>query len=127
MKKYSVQTDGAPRPLARYSQGLRVGDTLYMQGMIALDPATGKMVEGGIGAESKRVFESIRAVLAEEGMTLDNVVKVVAYVADLSEYGAFNEIYNAQFPNDPAPVRTTVQAALPLGARVEVEAIACAG
>jgi 2-iminobutanoate/2-iminopropanoate deaminase len=126
MSKRPVQTDEAPKPLARYSQAIRVGNTLYVQGMIGLDPETGRLVEGGIKAETLRVFQSLRAILAADQLTMDHVVKVVAYLADLNEYIPFNAVYNAQFPNDPAPVRTTVQAALPLGARVEVEILACA-
>jgi 2-iminobutanoate/2-iminopropanoate deaminase len=124
--KSVVRTGGAPRALARYSQGIRAGNTLYVQGMIALDPATGKLVEGGIAAQTRRVFESIRAVVAEAGMTMADIVKVTAFLADLNDYAEFNKVYDACFTADPPPVRTTVQAAMPRGALVEVEVIACA-
>ena len=124
MKKTVVRTAGAPLPLARYSQGIRVGDTLYVQGIIALDPATGKPVPGAIEAQAERVFESLRAILAEAGMTFADVVKVSAFLSDLRDYGKFNEVYNRCFTADPPPVRTTVQAQMPLGALLEVEVIA---
>ncbi len=120
-----VNAQNAPMPLARYSQGIKVGNTLYIQGMIGLDPVTGKLVEGGIVNETKRVFESIEAVLKEAGMGFENVVKVVAYLSDIADYAQFNKIYNSCFETGIAPVRTTVEAKLPISARVEVEVVAC--
>ena len=124
MNKTEMRTDRAPKPVARYSQGVRAGNTVYTQGTIALDPATGKLVEGGIAVQTERVFESLRAILGEAGLTLADVVKVTAFLAELKDYPEFNAVYAAAFPDDPAPVRTTVQAKLPLGALVEVEVIA---
>ena len=124
MHKTVICTPDAPRPVARYSQGIRVGNTLYVQGLIALDPRTHRMTEGPIEVQAERVFASLRAILESAGMTLADVVKVTAFLASLDDYAAFNEVYNRHFQADPPPVRTTVQAGLPLGARLEVEAIA---
>ncbi|MCA1809381.1 MAG: Rid family detoxifying hydrolase [Kiritimatiellia bacterium] len=124
--KKVVRSAQAPQPVARYSQGIRVGNTLYVQGMVALDPATGKMVAGGVREQAQRVFASIKAVLSAEQMDLRNVVRVAAFLADMADYPVFNEVYNSHFTDDPPPVRTTVQAGLPLGARVEVEVTAVA-
>jgi reactive intermediate/imine deaminase len=122
--KQQIIADGAPRPLARYSQGVKAGNTLYIQGIIALDPKTNKMVEGDIGVQSARVFESMKAILESAGMNLGNIVKVTAFLSNLDDYKDFNKIYNTYFATDPPPVRTTVQAKMPMGALLEVDAIA---
>ena len=124
MNKFVVKSDQAPEPVARYSQGIRVGNTLYVQGVIALDPKTKKMTEGPIEVQAERVFTSLQAILEKGGMSLADVVKVSAFLANLEDYPAFNTVYNRVFSADPPPVRTTVQAKLPLGALLEVEVIA---
>ena len=124
--KTVIKTDQAPLPVARYSQGIRVGNTLYVQGMIALEPGKKTVVPGGIREQAERVFKSIQAVLEEDGMGFGHVVRVAAFLARLDDYPAFNEVYNRHFTSEPPPVRTTVQAGLPLGALVEVEVIAVA-
>ena len=125
MNKTAVQTTGAPTPLARYSQGIMVGNTLYVQGVIALDPASNKLIEGDIKTQSKRVFESIKAIVEAANMKMSDVVKVTAFLSDLEDYPKFNEVYNKYFTAEPPPVRTTVLAKMPFGAHLEVEAIAC--
>lgn len=124
MSKQAIITDQAPRPVARYSQGILVENTLYLQGMIALDPQTNKLIEGPLEMQTRRVFESIKAIVAEAGLTMADVVKVTAFLDNLADYPAFNLVYQQYFKNDPPPARTAVQAKLPLGALVEVEAIA---
>lgn len=119
-----ISTSKAPTPLARYSQAIRVGNTLYLQGIIPIDPDTGHVVVGDIEIHTKRVFESMKAILESAGMRMENVVKVTAFLADLADYSKFNEIYNAYFKTDPPPARTTIGAHLLLGARLEVDAIA---
>ena len=121
MSKTVIKSNQAPTPVARYSQGIRMGNTLYMQGVIALDPQTNKMVAGGIDVQTERIFTSIKAILEAGEMTLADVVKVTAFLANLEDYPAFNTVYNRYFTADPAPVRTTVQATPPLGALVEIE------
>ena len=125
MVKRTVKTDKAPVPVARYSQGIKVDTTLYVQGVIALDPKTNKLIDGDISAQSGRVFESIKAIVETAGMTMSHVVKLTAFLADLNDYPKFNEVYNSYFTQDPPPVRTTVQARMPFGALVEVDVIAC--
>ena len=125
MSKKAVKTDNAPAPVARYSQGIKIGNTLYVQGVIALDPASNKLIAGDIGAQAKRVFESIGAILESASMTMADVVKVTAFLSDLKDYSGFNDVYSSYFTTDPPPVRTTVQARMPFGALLEVEVIAC--
>ena len=124
MSKTVIKTDRAPKAVARYSQGIKVGNTLYVQGVIALDPQTGKLVTGTIEPQAERVFESLKAIVETAGMTLADAVKVTVFLANLEDYPKFNEIYGRHFSAEPPPVRTTVQAKLPLGALVEIEVIA---
>jgi len=124
MNKIAVQTAKAPTPLARYSQGIKVGNTLYVQGVIALDPENNKLIAGDIKTQSKRVFESIKAIVETAGMKMSDIVKVTVFLADLNDYSGFNEIYSSYFTTNPPPVRTTVQAKIPLGAFIEVDVIA---
>lgn len=122
--KQVIIADNAPRPAARYSQGILADNTLYAQGVIALDPKTNKLVEGGIDVQARRVFESIKAVVEKAGMTMADVVKVTAFLSNLADYPEFNAVYGEYFKLDPPPVRTTVQAQMPFGALVEVDVIA---
>ena len=124
MQKMEIRVKDAPKPVARYSQGIMVDNTLYIQGVIALDPGSGKLVDAGIENQTKRVFDSIRAVVEGAGMGMADVVKVTVFLSDLADYQKFNEVYNSYFPYDPPPVRTTVQAKMPFGALIEAEAIA---
>lgn len=124
MSKKVIIADNAPRPVTRYSQGILAGNTLYVQGVIALDPKTGKMTEGPMDAQARRVFESIKAIVEKAGLTMADVVKVTAFLSNLDDYPAFNEVYRQYFMADPPPVRTTVQAKMPFGALVEVDVIA---
>lgn len=120
----AVETQGAPRALGPYSQAIATGETVYCAGQVGLDPATGRLVPGGIGAETARVIENLAAVLAAAGLALADVVKTTVYVVDLAEFAAMNEVYGKHFAA-PYPARATVQvAALPAGARVEIEAVA---
>lgn len=122
--KQAIISDNAPKPAARYSQGILVDNTLYVQGVIALDPKTGKLVEGNIDVQARRVFESIKAIIEKTGLTMADVVKVTAFLSSLEDYPLFNAVYGQYFTADPPPVRTTVQARMPFGALVEVDVIA---
>lgn len=124
MSRQAIITDKAPRPVTQYSQGILVENTLYVQGVIALDPTTNKLTEGPMAVQARRVFESIKAIVEKAGLTMADVVKVTAFLADLEDYPAFNEVYRQYFMADPPPVRTTVQAKMPFGALVEVDVIA---
>ncbi|MBU0952453.1 MAG: Rid family detoxifying hydrolase [Elusimicrobia bacterium] len=121
MNKKAIKTNKAPSPAARYSQALKIGNTLYLAGAIPLDPETNKITGEEIVAQTNRVFENIKAVLEADAMSFKNVIKVNAFLSDLKDFPEFNKIYNSIFTFDPPPVRTTIQAKLPLGALVEVE------
>jgi 2-iminobutanoate/2-iminopropanoate deaminase len=119
-----VQSPGAPTPVAYYSQAIASGDLLFSSGQIAIDPATGQMVQGGIEAETEQVLKNLEAILAAAGASLADVVKTTVYLADFSEFQAMNAVYVRAFPSEP-PARATVGvSALPRGAKIELEAIA---
>ena len=120
----AIRSDGAPAPVGPYSQAVEAGDLVFCAGQIGLDPATGQLVTGGIAAETTQVLDNLRAVLAAAGLGMADVVKTTVFLADLGEWGAMNEVYGRFFA-EPYPARAAVQAAaLPRGARVEIEAIA---
>jgi 2-iminobutanoate/2-iminopropanoate deaminase len=123
MKK-AVATHAAPSAIGPYSQAIAQGDLIFCSGQIGLDPASGKIVEGGIEAETRRVLENLREVLIAAGLTLAHVIKTTVFVVDLADFATVNRIYGEHF-EAPYPARSTVQvAALPRDARVEIEAIA---
>ncbi len=120
----AVSTDGAPAALGPYSQAIISGDLVFTAGQIALDPTTGKLVDGGIAAEAERVLENLSAVLQAAGCSMAHVVKTTVYLADLGDYAAVNKVYGRYF-SEPYPARSAVQmAGLPSGARLEIDAIA---
>ena len=124
MSRSVILSASAPRPVSAYSQAIQSGALLFLAGQIPLDPATGQVVSGTIAEETDRVIENLRAVLAAAGATLDNVVKTTVYLTNMADFPAFNAAYARHFSQQP-PARTTVAVlALPLGVRVEVEAIA---
>jgi 2-iminobutanoate/2-iminopropanoate deaminase len=126
MKKI-ISTSDAPAALGPYSQAVRAGSTVYCAGQIPLDPKSGQIVDGGIDAQTRRVMDNITAILKAEGLACDDVVKTTIFLADLGDFQTVNEIYGSYFKQAP-PARSTVQvAALPKGARVEIETIAVAG
>ena len=132
MKKI-IATPDAPKAIGPYSQATSIGlesplaerrRLLFLSGQIPLDPATGELVQGTIEEETRRVMENLRAVLAAGGGGFQHVVKTTIYLADLGDFAKVNEVYGGYFPTDP-PARATVQvAALPRGARVEIDAVA---
>lgn len=123
MKK-SVATDGAPKAIGPYSQAVVHNGLAFLSGQIPLDPATGALVEGDIAAQTERVLENIKAVLAAAGASLDTVLKTTVFLKDMGDFPKMNEVYARYFPGD-APARSTVQAAkLPRDVMVEIDAIA---
>jgi len=123
MKREIVSTDKAPAAVGPYSQAVRVGDLVFTAGQVALDPATGKLVEGGIEEQTRRVLQNLAAVLEAAGSSLDRVVKTTVFLKDMGDFAAMNAVYAEFFPTDP-PARSTVEvSALALGALVEIEAI----
>ncbi len=121
MKK-EVRAEGAPSPVGPYSQGIDAG-AVYCAGQTGIDPSTGEL-EVGIVTQTRRALQNLEAVLKASGLSLQSVVRTTVFVVDLSEYPQMNEEYAKHF-SQPFPARTTVQAAaLPRGARVEIDAIA---
>lgn len=119
-----VSTDAAPKAVGPYSQAIVAGNLIFTSGQIPLDPKTQAMVEGDIRVQTERVMDNLGAVLKAAGASFADVVKATIFLADLSDFGTVNEIYGKRFPGNP-PARSTVQvAALPKGARVEIELIA---
>ena len=124
MDKQVVHTPQVPAARVPLSQAIKAGDWVFASGQLGLDVATGKLVPGGIAAETRQVCENLKAILEAAGSSLENVVKVTIYMADLAELMAMNEVFSRYFPIDP-PARTTFQCvALVGGARVEIEATA---
>lgn len=127
MSKSAVSTDTAPKAIGPYSQAVRAGDFLFLSGQVALDPATGVLVSGGVEAETKQVLANLTAVLAAGGVTWAEVVRTTIYLTDLGDFATVNRLYGEVTGAVP-PARATVQvAALPRGAVVEIDAIAFAG
>ena len=120
-----VSTSHAPAAIGPYSQAIRSGDFLFVSGQIPLDPATGTLIEGDVAAQTHRVLRNLGAILQEAGASFQHVVKTTVYLADMTEFGAMNEVYASYFPAPP-PARATIQAArLPRDVRVEIDLIAC--
>src|SRR5437870_9473724 len=125
MKKI-ISTSEAPAAIGPYSQAARSGNLLFCSGQIPLDPKSGQIVTGDIGAQTRRVLDNIAALLKAEGLVFDNVIKTTIFLTDLGDFQTVNEIYGSYFKQSP-PARSTVQvSALPKGAKVEIEAIAVA-
>ncbi|MEJ2558256.1 MAG: RidA family protein [Anaerolineae bacterium] len=124
MNREIITTDKAPAAVGPYSQAVRMGDFVFTAGQVPLDPATGQMVAGDIEAQTRQALTNLSAVLEAAGTDLANVVKTTVFLADIGEFKLMNSVYAEFFPDAP-PARSAVQAAaLPLGARVEIEAVA---
>lgn len=124
MSKLAIQTDQAPRAIGPYSQAIVAGSLLFTSGQIALDPATGELIDGDVEAQTRLVLANLAAVLAAAGASFDKVVKTTIFLIDLGDFQRVNAIYAEHFPGVP-PARSTVQVSrLPRNALVEIEAIA---
>ena len=124
MKKDIISTPNAPAAVGPYSQAVRCGELVFLSGQIAINPATGKLVEGDITAQATQVCKNIAAVLESQGLSLANVVKTTVFITDITQFAVVNKVYAEHFPA-PCPARSCVEvSALPLGALVEIEAIA---
>jgi 2-iminobutanoate/2-iminopropanoate deaminase len=125
MKKI-ISTSEAPAAVGPYSQAVRIGSTVYCAGQIPLNPKSGQIVSKDISEQTRRVLDNISAILKAEGLSFENIVKTTIFLTDLADFQTVNEIYASYFKQAP-PARSTVQvAALPKGARIEIEAIAVA-
>lgn len=120
----SIFTSNAPAAIGPYSQAVRTGNFVYLSGMLPIDPKTGEFAPGGAREQTEQIFINIRAVLAEAGLSLKNVVKTTVFLADMADFGAMNEIYAQNF-TEPYPARSAVAVkTLPKNALVEIEVIA---
>ena len=123
----AINTTNAPAAIGPYSQAIEACGTVYVSGQLPIDPATGEFAQGGIQAEARQSLTNIKNILAEAGLTMQNVVKVTVLLADISNFAAVNEVYS-EFFQAPYPARSAFAVAvLPKGANVEIEAIAVRG
>lgn len=123
MKKV-INSKNAPAAVGPYSQAIEVNDTVYISGQLPIDPATGNFPSGGVKEQTEQSFKNIKAILAEAGLTVNHIVKTTVLLADISDFGAMNEVYSAQFTGTfPARSAFAVKD-LPKGALVEIEVIA---
>jgi 2-iminobutanoate/2-iminopropanoate deaminase len=126
MNRTTLHSDSAPRAIGPYSQAVQVqaATLTFLSGQIPLDPVTGQMVDGDVVAQTERVMENLKAVLAAGGLSFGNVVRCTIFLQDMNDFAKVNEVYGRYFPSNP-PARATVQvAALPRGAKVEIDAVA---
>jgi 2-iminobutanoate/2-iminopropanoate deaminase len=121
--KEIISTDKAPKAIGPYSQAIRASGFLFTAGQIALDPATGQIVEGDVARQTTRVMENLKAIVEAAGSSLDRAVKATVYLKDMNDFAAMNEVYGKYFALNP-PARSTVEAArLPRDVRVEIDLI----
>ncbi len=126
MSRRIIATPDAPKAVGPYSQAVAAGNLLFCSGQIALDPATGQLLQGDVTGQTTLVLENLGAVLRASGMSFANVAKTTVFLTDLGDFAAMNDVYALYFPSNQ-PARSTIQvAALPKGASVEIEAIAVA-
>jgi 2-iminobutanoate/2-iminopropanoate deaminase len=125
--KEVIYTEAAPKPIGPYSQAVKVGNMLFVSGQVPIDPKTGEVVKGGIKEQTRQVLENIKAVLEAAGYTLNDVAMTFVFLADMSMFPEFNEVYAQYFKENP-PARVTVQAArLPKDVLIEIAVIAVRG
>jgi 2-iminobutanoate/2-iminopropanoate deaminase len=125
--RQAVSTPAAPAAIGPYSQAVRSGSLVFVSGQVPIDPATGAIVQGDIAAQTHQVFRNLRAILEAAGSSLDRVVRVGVFLADMNDFAAMNEVYAGYF-TAPAPARATIEAArLPRDARIEIDVIAEVG
>jgi 2-iminobutanoate/2-iminopropanoate deaminase len=123
MNKTAIASPELAPPVGPFSQGIEVGGFIYFSGQVGQDPANGKVVEGGIAAETERVFQNLAAVLKAAGKSFDHVVRAGVYLTSMGDYAVLNGIYAKHFSR-PFPARTVIAvAALPLGACVEIDLV----
>jgi 2-iminobutanoate/2-iminopropanoate deaminase len=124
MERQVIATKNAPAAVGPYSQAIRAGNLVYTAGQLGLDPQTGKLVSGGVQAQTRQALTNLQAVLHAAGGALANVVKTTVFLQDMADFQAMNAVY-AEFFTDAPPARSAIQAAaLPLGGLVEIEAVA---
>jgi len=129
--KRTIYTDKAPEPIGPYSQAViyaGLDELIYTSGQIPIDPKTSNITDGDISAQTRQVMENLNAVLEKAGSSFDKIIKTTVYLTDMSKFAEFNKVYETYFSKDCYPARTCVEvSALPKGAAIEIEAVACAG
>jgi len=126
MSKITIITEGAPRPVGPYSQGIRTENLVFVSGQIPLDPGTGELIDGDIRAQTQRALQNVESILVAGRSSLDMTVKMTVYLSDIADFPAVNEVFGEFFFDQP-PAREAVQvSALPKGARIEISAIGVA-
>ncbi len=124
MSKKLIETKNAPEALGPYSQAVSINGFLFLSGQIGIDPAIGKVVEGGVSEQTKQIFSNIKNILAEAGRTLDDIIKVTVFLKNMDDFSLVNSIY-AEYFTKPYPARSALQVAkLPLDVDIEIETIA---
>ncbi len=124
MKKQVIHTDKAPKAIGPYSQAVRFGHLLFISGQLGIDPASGNLVNGGFEAEARQVLANIQAILESQKSGMDKILKTTVFLTNMEDFAVLNGIYGTFIP-EPYPARSTIQvAALPKGARIEMEVIA---
>ena len=127
MPRRTVESARGPAALGPYSRGVWAGELLYLSGQTPVDPASGRLIEGDVGAQTHRAFDNLALVLTDAGLSMDDVIKCNVYLTDMRDFPAMNAAYESRFSR-PFPARTTVAVAgLPLGASVEIELVARRG
>jgi reactive intermediate/imine deaminase len=123
MPRHAISTDKAPSAIGPYSQGVRMGQTVYLSGQVPIDPAIGTVVDGDFVAQTRQVFENLKAVCEAAGGSFEHVARVGIYLMDLQDFAAVNTVM-AEYFDAPYPARSTIQVAgLPRGARIEIDAV----
>jgi len=126
LEREIISTAKGPKALGPYSQAVKANGFIFTAGQGAIDPSSGKLVEGGIAAQTARVLENLKAIVEAAGSSLDRAVKANVYLKDMNDFAAMNEVYARYFPGNP-PARTTIQAArLPLDILVEIDLVVLA-
>lgn len=125
MDKTVISTPNAPSAIGPYSQGIRAGNLLFVSGQVALDPATGKVIDdNSIGAQTRRVLENLRAIVSASGATMENIVKTTVFLKNMNDFAEMNSVYAEFFSSNP-PARATVEVSrLPRDVSVEIDCIA---
>lgn len=124
MTRHAFSSPDAPKAVGPYSQAISSGDHVFLSGQTPIDPASGALLDGSLAEQTQRCFDNLAAVLEAAGLGFDDVMKVNVYLTDMADFAEMNGVYALQF-DEPFPARTTVAvAALPLGARVEIELVA---
>ncbi len=125
MSRKIIKTDKAPAAAGPYSQGIEFNGIIFTSGQLPMDPKSGKMIEGEIGEKTKLILNNIKAIIEAEGSSLENIIKCTIFLTDMGDFGKVNKAYGSFFQENP-PARSCIEVrALPLGANIEIEAIAC--